>query len=113
MYLNKTQMQNLFLWTGNEFVTNNLHKDWATPTHDAEDEEVVTRAEQIALWLSCHPEYRDRWAVLDDEVSGTGFDIWPDLAQKNQVALCKKHIGLTAAEYFQVSDALHHSLVHL
>ncbi len=113
LYMGKTEMQNLFLWTGIEFVSNNLHKDWATPTNYTNGEEVVSRAGQIALWLNCHPEYRDCWAALDDEFSGTGFDIWPVQAQRNQVALCKACIGLTSTEFFQISDALHNSLVYL
>jgi hypothetical protein len=73
----------------------NMHKTWRTP-RDTYD----TRHEQIAHWLKLHPEYGDKYIILDDTSSGAG------LADKEEIERC----GLNPKNIFLVNidDGLSH-----
>lgn len=60
---------------------------------------------EIKNWLSAHPECRDAWVVLDDELSGTGFASWSrDL--RRFVVLCQAGVGLQKDEVLTLRQAL-------
>lgn len=89
--------------SGLGFVAENLHVDMTTATGRKPN----TRWNEIAAWVATHPEFADRWVVLDDELSGTGLeDAKQVAAAKPFVVLCKAHVGITQSEYEQVRAAL-------
>ncbi|NCQ52367.1 hypothetical protein GW796_10895 [archaeon] len=61
----KSQIEGLLI--KNE-LNYNLHKTWKTPRDSYNH-----RHEQIAHWLSLHPEYGNKYIILDDTSSGAGL----------------------------------------
>jgi hypothetical protein len=91
---------------GLAFVAEHLHVDWTTPQISRQ----ANRAVEINGWLAKHPESTN-WAVLDDELSGTGFASWAQ-EQRKRVVLCTAEVGFQSAEFEKlrrVLSALHHS----
>ena len=89
--------------SGLKFISDNLHPDMTTPKGPRPG----IRWHEIAAWLHLHPQFADRWVVLDDELSGTGLeDAKQVVATKPFVVLCKANVGITQSEYEQVRAAL-------
>ena len=86
---------------GLKFIADKLHSDWATPKGKRPD----TRSLEISNWHSANLGFNEQWVVLDDELSGTGLADWPVKAHKPFIVLCKKNVGLMAAEYQKLRQA--------
>ncbi len=87
--------------TGLDFVAGHLHHDWSTPQISRQ----AHRAVEIKGWLNAHPEHKNAWVVLDDELSGTGFATWPH-ASRRFVVLCQEGVGLQKEELRMLRNAL-------
>lgn len=88
--------------SGLKFVADNLHPDMTTP----KGRKPIVRWHEIAAWLSLHPEFEDRWVVLDDDLSGTGLGEGLPAEVRNFIVLCEKDVGLTSTEYQLLRTAL-------
>lgn len=86
---------------GLDFVAAHLHRDWSTPQISRQ----AHRAVEIKGWLGAHPEYKEAWVVVDDELSGTGFAAWPQALRKF-VILCQEGVGLQQEELRLLRNAL-------
>ena len=75
------------------FVAQGLHKDWTTPQVSRR----AHRSVEINSWLEQHPESARLWAVLDDGLSGTGFDTWTR-ERRQFVVLCQEGVGFQKDE---------------
>lgn len=91
---------------GLSFVSDNLHPIWATPKTQRDG----LRAAEIKIWLNLHPEFLNSWVVLDDKLSGRGFDFWTH-HERAYVVLCQEGVGITATEYEQLRVALSRRLM--
>lgn len=89
------------------FVSDNLHPFWSTPKTQRDG----LRAAEIKIWLNLYPEFLKSWVVLDDKLSGRGFDFWPH-HERNYVVLCQEGVGITAIEYEKLRLALSHRLIN-
>lgn len=87
--------------SGLSFIAENLHSDWSTP----QTARSAHRAVEVKGWLSEHPECANAWVVLDDELSGTGFLMWPRQMQKF-VVLCQAGVGLQKTELQRLKQSL-------
>lgn len=83
------------------FVVSNLHLDMSTPKGSRPD----IRWNEIRNWLNAHPEFAERWVVLDDELSGTGLLVDEADERRPFIILCAKNVGLTELEYEQLRAA--------
>lgn len=86
---------------GLEIVAKHLHQDWSTPQISKQ----AHRAVEIKGWLNSHPEYANTWAIVDDELSGTGFDSWPRTLRQ-YVVLCQEGVGFQKDELRMLRHAL-------
>ena len=93
--LDDDKLREVLVRTGLGFVADNLHVDSATPKGVRPD----LRWTEISNWLEVHPEFADRWVVLDDELSGTGLDVGQPDERLAFIVLCKEGQGLTESEY--------------
>ena len=84
------------------FIASNLHKDWATP----KGRRPGLRWAEIKGWVEAHPECASRWAVLDDELSGTGFGATHPESEAPYIVLCCEDVGFTVVEYVRLRAAL-------
>lgn len=75
------------------FVAQRLHQDWTTPQVSRR----AHRAVEISSWLEQHPEGARSWAVLDDGLSGTGFENW-SRERRQFVVLCQEGVGFQKDE---------------
>ncbi len=75
------------------FVAQSLHRDWTTPQISRR----AHRAVEINGWLEQHPEVAHSWVVLDDGLSGTGFDTWTH-ERRQFVVLCQEGVGFQKDE---------------
>lgn len=75
------------------FVARGLHKDWTTPQISRR----AHRAVEVNSWLEQHPESAHSWAVLDDGLSGTGFENW-SRERRQFVVLCQEDVGFQKVE---------------
>ena len=96
LWMNRAAIAAVLRQTGLGFVADNLHSTWHTPRPDSP---ALTRAQEIALWHSLHPEANDQWVILDDEISGTG------LKTSAFIVLCKGNQGITQAVYERLKAA--------
>lgn len=78
---------------GLSFVVQGLHQDWTTPQVSRR----AHRAVEINHWLEQHPDSAHSWAVLDDGLSGTGFDTWTR-ERRQFVVLCQEGVGFQKDE---------------
>lgn len=101
----QAELEEVLQFCGLHFVVSNLHNTWATPKQQRQG----LRSAEIKTWLNLHPELMNSWVVLDDKLSGRGFDIWPQ-KQRTYVVLCQQDVGLTATEYAQLRYALQRRL---
>ncbi len=85
----------------------NLHNDWRTPR-----EKYYTRHEQIFEWLDSHPEYEDKYIILDDLASGDSLDEPKVLEELNiiqdNVFLVNIHDGLSYNQYQKILHKVSH-----
>lgn len=86
---------------GMGFVASNLHPASTTPKGPRPG----TRWTEINGWLEAHPEYSDRWVVLDDELSGSGLASAQTEPRSPFIVLCSANVGLTQAEYQRLRTA--------
>ena len=86
---------------GLDFVAAHLHQDWSTPQISRQ----AHRAVEVKGWLGAHPEYKEAWVAVDDELSGTGFAAWPQALRKI-VILCQEGVGLQKEELRLLRNAL-------
>lgn len=82
------------------FVARRLHLDWTTPQASRR----AHRAVEIKQWVDRHPESAQSWAVLDDGLSGTGFENWPK-EQRKFVVLCQEGVGFQKEELQRLKSA--------
>lgn len=102
----QAELVEVLQFCGLHFIVSSLHNTWATPKQQRKG----LRSAEIKTWLNLHPEFMNSWVVLDDKLSGRGFDIWPQ-KQRTYVVLCQQDVGLTAAEYAQLRYALQRRLI--
>jgi len=101
MRMNRDELIAVLNQTELEFIAENLHEAWKTPKGFGGQ----TRMREIGSWGGNHPAFNDLWVVIDDECSGTGFDIYPFIADNPFIVLCKENTGLTNAEYIKLRRA--------
>jgi hypothetical protein len=99
--LDNDKLRDAFLRGGLGFVVENLHRDMVTPTIRGR----TNRCAIIAAWLKAHPEFANRYVVLDDELSGTGFDIGRPSEYLPFIVMCRENVGLTDVEYLALRVA--------
>ena len=75
------------------FVAQGLHQEWTTPQVSRR----AHRAVEINSWLEQHPESAHSWAVLDDGLSGSGFENW-SRERRQFVVLCQEGVGFQKDE---------------
>ena len=90
---------------GLHFVSKGMHQEWSTPAQQRQ----AIRAAEIKNWLNLHPDFSNRWTVLDDKLSGNDFKMW-STEDRAYVVLCQEHVGLREAEYAQLRTALQRRL---
>ena len=84
------------------FKANNLnlelHKDWETRS--------ITggRGVEIKDWLGRHPEYKNRYVILDDPWSGG--DVEDGLFKQEQIVLVDPHNGIDFFSFKQLIEAM-------
>lgn len=95
-FMDQDTISDALKMAGLGFVAANLHPDWETIKTGSD-----RRGADIQTWIDTHPECKNYWVILDDELSGTGID------QDDQfVVLCQKGVGLTDLKYAQLRMAL-------
>ncbi len=86
-------------------LTYNLHKDWKTP-RDVNS----FRHEQISDWLKLHPEYKDKYIIIDDYSSGDQLHNLEVLKEyklhKENVFLVDVDEGLSYKQYREIFNKL-------
>lgn len=97
--LGEKRLRETLVRGGLRWVVDSLHPDAVTPKIKGRK----NRWAEIQAWLGAHPE--SRWVALDDELSGTGFDL--ELAGTNGpfIVLCEESRGLREAEYVRLRAA--------
>ncbi|MCU4120365.1 HAD domain-containing protein [Variovorax sp. N23] len=86
---------------GLQWVVDSLHPDAATPKIRGR----TNRRAEIQAWLAAHPEFANRFVVIDDELSGTGLDLELQSEHGPFIVLCKESRGLREAEYLRLRAA--------
>jgi hypothetical protein len=100
LFMNRPAFHAVLASTKLGFVSENLHSDWQTPvispTPQAWGSPIpVLRSDEIRAWLKQNPDCK-HWAVLDDELSGSGLrgKHWGARA-----VLCKGDVGFGESEF--------------
>lgn len=104
--MNRAALVAVLKQTELNFIAENLHPTWQTIRGFGGQ----TRMREIGSWRGRHPEFDHLWIVLDDECSGTGFDIYPEKSDKQFIILCKEGAGLTKSEYIELQIAFNSRL---
>lgn len=93
----KSDLVTVLKCCGVEYVADSLHPEWTTPKSRSHG----IRSAEIRLWLASHMECADRWVVVDDELSGSGFHHWLQ-KDRQYVVLCQQEVGLQEIEANQL-----------
>jgi hypothetical protein len=88
-YLSREQLVDVFARTGLNFVTENLHVEWATPRALS-----ASRRDEIEWWLDAHREPGQPFLIIDDRNSGWSL-VSSQLAYEGHVVLCRSGEGFT------------------
>lgn len=100
MYLDRSQMCDVFARTQLNFVRENLHDTWVTPRALSS-----CRYEEIDAWLNEFRVDTQPFLVLDDTGSGWSLAHSP-LAHDGHVVLCKPGAGFTVDKLEQAREQL-------
>ena len=87
--------------SGLNFVAQNLHETWSTPKKARSG----FRADEVRGWLNLFHDCANAWVVLDDKLSGTGFQNWGHEALAN-VVLCQVEVGFQNLEFDRLKAVL-------
>jgi hypothetical protein len=98
-FIDRERLADVFQLSGLGEVVDSLHDAWEAPQASR-----ATRAQAIELWLSQH-HAGERFAILDDDLSGTGlrgsaFDA------AGRVVWCERDVGLLPAHLPLIRRAL-------
>ncbi|MGJ7509939.1 HAD domain-containing protein [Variovorax sp. GT1P44] len=99
--LDDDKLREVLVRAGPGFVVDNLHADLATPKGALPG----IRWDEINAWLAAHPEFADKWVVLDDHLSGTGLAAGQPEEHMPFIVLCAEGVGLSEREYLQLRTA--------
>ena len=98
-FMLREAFERLFTLAGLEAIGERLHAAWEAPQNRGE-----TRAQAVDRWLSEHHR-GEAYAILDDELSGTGLRHSAHDRQ-GRVVLCKENIGLHGGHVTTIRAAL-------
>lgn len=98
-FLDRRGVADVFKATGLERVAESLHPAWEAPQSRG-----CSRFEAISGWLDCHHR-SEAFAVLDDNLSGTGL-AGSTLDNQGRVVLCEVGVGLTHSHFRKIHEAL-------
>lgn len=101
----KDELIEIMRLSGLNFVATNLHETWSTPKRERSG----VRADEVRGWLNLYHDCANVWVVLDDKLSGTGFQSWGHKALAN-VVLCQVEVGFQSLEFEQLKKSLTHSI---
>lgn len=96
--LDDDKLRDALIRGGLGFVVGNLHRNMVTPTIRGR----TNRWSEISLWLQGHPEFANKWVVLDDELSGTGLDLAQPREHLPFIVKCRENVGLTELKYLEL-----------
>lgn len=99
-YLDRAQIDEVFLRTGLEFIVHSMHPQWTTPKS-----EHSARLDEIEAWIDAHHQPGQPVLVLDDPTSGGGM-VDSTLDLMGYLLLCEPSIGFVTAKLAAAQRAL-------